>query len=341
MTKISLAHGSGGVETSHLLERLIINRLPDWMKTIERGLGLDFPDDSAALPIPGGYIVVTIDAYTVSPLFFPGGDLGTLAAAGTINDVLMLGGRPSAVLDAIVVEEGTEMEVLSRVIDSMISVLKTEGVRLIGGDLKVMPSGQLDGVVIATAGIGFAQNIIIDKNIKPGDKIIISGTIGDHGAAILAAQQKIESSEFRSDVSPLTKLMLPLIENYSSYIHAARDPTRGGVAMALNDWAKSSETTIILNESELPIREHVANLCEILGVDPLNLASEGAALLAVSPEKAEEILSLIHELGYRDARIIGEARERASSVSLVVLKTLIGGARILEPPSGEIVPRIC
>jgi hydrogenase expression/formation protein HypE len=341
VSKISLAHGSGGIETSQLLARLILNRLPEWMKSPDGGLGLDFPDDSAAIPVGSGYVVTTIDAYTVSPIFFPGGDLGKLAAAGTINDILMLGGKPVAVLDAIVIEEGTSMDDLSRLVGSMISLLQEEKVCLVGGDIKVMPRGQLDGILITTAGIGVASKIIADKNIRPGDKIIISGTIGEHGAAILAAQQGIKSDEFKSDVSPLTKLMLPLIEDYAEDIHAARDPTRGGVAMALNDWARGSQTMIVMYESELPIREPVVNLCEMMGVDPLNLASEGTALLAVSPEKAEEVLSRMHELGYREARIIGEARERASSVGLVVLKTLIGGARILEPPSGELVPRIC
>lgn len=311
------------------------------MKKPDGGVGLDYPDDSAAIPVPGGYIVTTIDAYTVSPIFFQGGDLGKLAAAGTINDLLMLGGKPAAVLDAIVVEEGVELSVLSRIADSLISTLREEGVCLVGGDIKVMPSGQLDGIIVTTAGIGYASKLIVDKNIRPGDKIIVSGPIGEHGAAILAAQQQIESKEFVSDVSPLTRLMLPLIQSHVDEIHAARDPTRGGVAMALNDWAKSSNTTIVVKESEFPVREPVMNLCEMMGVDPLNLASEGVALLAASPEAADEILSLIQGLGYREARIVGEVRENAASVSLVVLKTLIGGSRILEPPSGEIVPRIC
>ncbi len=341
MGRVSLAHGSGGIETSHLLERLILNRLPDWMKRLGDGLGLDYPDDSAAIPIPGGYIVATIDAYTVSPIFFPGGDLGKLSAAGTINDLLMLGGRPAAVLDAIVVEEGMDMDDLSRIVESMISILRMEGVCLVGGDIKVMPSGQLDGILVTTAGVGYASKLIVDKNIRPGDKIIVTGPIGEHGAAILAAQQGIKSDEFKSDVSPLTRLMLPLIEKYADHIHAARDPTRGGVAMALNDWSKSSDTMIVVYESELPVREPVVNLCEMMGVDPLGLGTVGTALLAVSPEKAGEVLEQIHGLGYNEARIIGEARSRTSSVGLVVLKTLIGGARILEPPSGEIVPRIC
>ncbi|GBC69374.1 Hydrogenase expression/formation protein HypE [archaeon HR01] len=341
MSKISLAHGSGGVETQRLLERLVINRLPAWMKKVENGLGLDFPDDAAAIPVKNGYLVSTIDAYTVSPIFFPGGDLGKLAAAGTINDLLMLGARPLAVLDAIIVEEGTAMDDLARLVDSMIAVLRGEGVCLIGGDIKVMPKGQLDGVLITTAGLGFASKLIVDNNIKPGDKIIATGPLGVHGAAIFAAQQRIFSHEFRSDVKPLTKILLPLIERYIEGIHAARDPTRGGAAMVLNDWARGSDVMLVVYESELPLPEPVVNLCEMLGVDPMTLASEGAALLAVSPEIVNDVLNTLYENGCGEARVIGEAREKASSIGVVVLKTLVGGARILEPPSGEIVPRIC
>ncbi|MEM4274110.1 MAG: hydrogenase expression/formation protein HypE [Candidatus Caldarchaeum sp.] len=341
MSKISLAHGSGGVETQRLLERLFINRLPAWMKKLENGLGLDFPDDAAAIPVQDGYFVSTIDSYTVSPVFFPGGDLGKLAAAGTINDLLMLGARPLAVMDAVVVEEGTALDDLTKLVDSMIAVLRDERVCLIGGDMKVMPKGQLDGVLITTAGLGFAAKLIVDNNIKPGDKIIATGPLGEHGAAILAAQQKIFSQEFQSDVKPLTKVLLPIIEKYVEDIHAARDPTRGGAAMVLNDWARGSDVMLVVYESELPLREPVVNLCEMLGVDPLTLASEGAALLAVSPETVKEILDMLHDNGCSEARVIGEAREKTSSIGLVVLKTLVGGARILEPPSGEIVPRIC
>jgi hydrogenase expression/formation protein HypE len=341
MHKISLAHGSGGIETASLLQSVIFDNVPGWLKKVGTGLGIDFPDDSAAIPVPGGYMTVSIDAYTVNPIFFPGGDLGKLAAAGTINDILMGGGKPIAALDAIVVQEGVEVEVLKEVVDSMIGVFKEEGVALIGGDLKVMPSKHLDGIVVTTAGLGFAEKPISDKNITPGDKIIVTGPVGEHGAAILASQQNTPSHEFKSDVAPLTKLMIPIINEFVDHIHAARDPTRGGVAMCLNDWAKNSATTIVCNESDIPIREPVSNLCEMMGIDPLNLASEGVAMLAVAPDVAEQVLELIHRHGYRDARIIGEARKSTSTLDLVVLKTLIGGYRILEPPSGELVPRIC
>lgn len=344
MEKISLAHGSGGREMTQLLEEFVFCRLPSWMKLVEGGLGIDFPDDAAAIPISENkYIVLTTDSYTVNPIFFPGGDIGKLAASGTINDVLMLGGKPVAALDSIVVEEGLEKEILEKILGSMFNVFASLRVRLIGGDFKVMPRGQLDKVIITTVGIGIAEHLIVDKNLKPGDKIIVSGPIAEHGAAIYAAQKglTLEEHELRSDVKPLTDLMIPLIEKYSKYIHAASDPTRGGLAMVLNSWASISNTTILIDEEKIPIRKPVMSYCQMLGLDPLVLASEGIAVLGVEEEHAEEILETMHRIGYRDAEIIGEVREKKEEVSLVVVKTSIGGYRILEPPVGEIVPRIC
>ncbi|MCL7383834.1 MAG: hydrogenase expression/formation protein HypE [Thaumarchaeota archaeon] len=344
MDKITLAHGSGGREMNQLLEESIFSKLPSWMKSIKGGLGIDYPDDAAAIPIDGGkYIVVTTDSYTVSPIFFPGGDIGKLAASGTVNDVLMLGGTPIAALDSIVVEEGLERETLDKILDSMFNVFSSLDVKLIGGDFKVMPRGQLDKIIITTIGLGIAEHLIIDKNLKPGDKIIVSGPIAEHGAAIYAAQKglTLEEHELRSDVKPLADLMIPLMKKYGGYIHAASDPTRGGLAMTLNNWASSSNTTIIIDEEKIPIREPVASYCQMLGLDPLALASEGVAVVGVEGGSAEEILETMHRLGYRYAEIIGEVREKKEDISLVVVKTVIGGYRILEPPLGEIVPRIC
>ncbi|MEM4693582.1 MAG: hydrogenase expression/formation protein HypE [Nitrososphaerota archaeon] len=345
LEKITLAHGAGGREMNNLLEELIFKKLPTFMKKVEGGLGIDFPDDAAAIPTSDGkYIVVTVDAYTVNPIFFPGGDIGILAASGTVNDVLMLGGIPIAALDTVIVEEGFEIETLRKILDSMFNTFSKCGVKLIGGDFKVMPKGQLDKILISTMGIGVAEKLIVDKNLRPGDKIIVSGYIAEHGASIYAAQRGLtpEFSELRSDVKPLVDLMIPLIEKYGDSIHSASDPTRGGLSMTLNHWAKSSNTLIIIEEEKIPIRESVASYCEILGLDPLTLASEGVAVLGVEGEKADEILEDVHSLGYTEAQIIGEVREKErKELSLVVMKTSIGGYRIIEPPVGEIVPRIC
>lgn len=343
---ITLAHGAGGKETGDLVKNLIVNSVPVEYWRVGDGTGLDVLDDAALIPVGNNkYIAVTIDSYTVKPLFFPGGDIGKLAASGTINDLLMVGARPIAAVDAIVVEEGFPTEQLKKIIDSYVATLASNNVALIGGDFKVMPKGQVDGIVIASAGIGIVEGEPIDdRRIKPGDKIIVTGYVGDHGAAILSAQQSIGAGlTVESDVKPLTSLMLPLLEKYRGYIHAAGDPTRGGVAMLVNDWAEKTRTVIVLNESDIPIRPQVREYAEMLGVDPLSLANEGAAVLAVDGEKAEEVLSYIHSLGYRDAAIIGQVYEPKNPhhAGRVLLKSVTGGVRLLEPPSGEIVPRIC
>jgi len=340
-TRITLAHGSGGIETSGIVEELIVKLVPEELRKTPGGVGLDALDDGAAIPVPGGYMVFSVDSYTVNPPFFPGGNIGSLAASGTINDLLMMGARPIAAMDAIVVEEGFELVKLKEVTSSLINVLRENNVALIGGDFKVLPKGQLDKIVIGMVGIGFAKRLIVDTNLKPGDKIIVSGPIAEHGALILALQQGLEPKDLRSDSKPLTDLMLPLIEEYGEYIHAARDPTRGGLAMTLNEWARSTGTVIVVEEDKIPIREAVRAYTEMLGVDPLTLASEGVAVLAVPPEKAEEVVERMHELGYRHASIVGEVRRAERHKGIVLLKSVTGGLRILEPPSGEIVPRIC
>jgi len=341
MSVIKLSHGSGGVETSEIVEKLFIAKLGETLKKVPGGLGLDFPDDAAAIPIGDGqYLVVSVDSYTVSPPFFPGGDIGVLAASGSINDILMLGGRPIAMLDAVVVEEGLPMDTLEKIVNSFLSVLKSEGVALIGGDFKVMPKGQLDKVIITTVGIGIADQIIVDKP-RPGDKIIVTDYVGDHGAVIMMLQYGENPGALKSDVKPLTSLMIPLLEKYGRYIHAARDPTRGGLSMVLNDWAKTGGGVIVIEEDLIPIRPEVASYANMLGVDPFHLASEGVAVLAVDPMVAEEVLKLIHSIGFINARIIGEFKESQRYKGYVLLKTQAGGYRILEPPRGDIVPRIC
>lgn len=342
---VTLAHGGGGRETSELIEKLVVPMVPEGLRSVRGGWGLDVLDDSALIPLPDGrYLAVTIDSYTVKPVFFPGGDLGRLAASGTINDLLMVGARPLAALDSIVAEEGYPMEDLARILESLTSTLASEGVALVGGDFKVVPKGELDGVVVTMAGIGLAEKPLIDTRIRDGDKIIVSGYIGDHGAAILSAREGL-GVELRveSDAKPLTGLMLPLLEKYGDYIHAAGDPTRGGLAMLLNDWAKKNGLVIAVDESLIPVREEVRAYADLLGVDPLALASEGVAVLAVDPSVAEEVEEFMHKLGYRDAAIVGEARAPREDRhrGVVIARTRAGGFRVIEPPSGEIVPRIC
>lgn len=344
--RVRLSHGSGGVETSELVRELIFQRVPERLKRIDRGLGIDHPDDSALIPIGDShYLVVSIDSYTVNPPFFPGGNIGTLAATGSINDVSVMGGRPIAMLDSIVVEEGFSLDDLEAIVESFLGVLKEEGVALIGGDFKVMPKGQLDKIVITTVGIGVTERPIIDMP-REGDKIIVSGHVGDHGAVILMSQIGIPpegsgEGELLSDLRSLSKIMSRLNGALWPHIHAARDPTRGGLAGVLNDWANTARSVITVNESDIPIRPATRYYAGMLGIDPLYLASEGAVVLSVSPDYADEALSILRESGYEDASIIGEVRRAPEYSGIVLLKSVIGGYRILEPPRGELVPRIC
>lgn len=340
---VTLAQGSGGRETQELLEQLIFSRVPSALKATSGGLGIDRPDDAAAIRVGEEYVVVTVDSYTVTPHTFPGGDIGVLAASGTINDVLMLGGRPIAALDSVVIEEGFPRATLERLTGNMLGVFIREGVPLIGGDLKVMPKGEIDGILITTAGLGIARRPIVDQELRAGDKILVSGNIAEHGATILAMQQSIspEDADLRSDVKPLTGLMLPLIEEYGDAIHAARDPTRGGLAMLLNDWARASRKAIVVDEASIPIREAVRRYTDMLGVNPLHLASEGVAVLGVDGDVAGDVLESMRGAGFTHASIIGTVKDEDADGGVVVIRTLVGGYRVLVQPSGEIVPRIC
>ncbi|MEM3961127.1 MAG: hydrogenase expression/formation protein HypE [Sulfolobales archaeon] len=346
---IRLAHGSGGVEMRELLEKLIFSRIDSKLKRFgDEGVGIDMPDDGAGIKISDDlYLVISTDSYTVKPLFFPGGDIGMLAASGSINDVLMMGGIPIAIMDSIVIEEGFPMRDLERIIGSFIEILRSEGVALVGGDFKVMPRGELDGIIINTVALGLARRLIIDS-IKPGDKIIVSDYVGDHGAIIMLYRmglakdpETLERSRIRSDVKPLTSLMKPVLEKYPEYIHAARDPTRGGLAGVLNEWVRDSEHVIYIDEDEIPIRDPVRRYSEMLGIDPLYLASEGVAVFSVDPSISEEFISFIRKIGYPNARIVGEVRSENRYKGRVIMRTSVGGVRIVDPPRGELIPRIC
>ncbi|RLE72962.1 MAG: hydrogenase expression/formation protein HypE [Thermoprotei archaeon] len=340
-SRIRLAHGGGGRETSEIIENIIKPRFK--LKKIFDGIGLEELDDGASIPITeklhGRHLVVTSDSYTVYPIFFPGGDIGKLAACGSINDLAVMGARPVAMLDTIVVEEGFPLEDFTRILDSFKRVLEEENVALLGGDFKVMPSGKLDRIVISTTGIGIAEKVITDIGLKAGDKILINGGIGEHGAAIMAAQAglDVESSSLSSDVQPLTRIMQAAIKN--GEVHAAKDLTRGGLASALNEFAIKNRVSIYVYEDKIPVKEEVLAYSEMLGVDPLVLACEGRVIVVAPPEDAERIVKIWKGMGFKQAEIIGEVTlERPG---YVLLETLAGGIRIIEKPTGEIVPRIC
>ena len=250
-----------------------------------------------------------------------------------------MGAEPIAALDGLIVEEGLLLSELKEIIKSLVTTFEAENVALIAGDFKVMPRGKIDKIVINTTVIGTVKDYIItDSGAKPGDKVIVSGTIGEHGATILALQMGIdaEKENLKSDCEPITRIMR--IAKEITKIHAAKDPTRGGLAMTLNEIAEKSGVRIDVDEEYIPIRENVRALCEMLGVDPLWLACEGRVVLVVSGDVAEDVVDSLRSAGYKDASIIGEVRK---GKPYVVLKTLSGGLRLLEKPTGEIVPRIC
>ncbi|MEG9194242.1 MAG: hydrogenase expression/formation protein HypE [Candidatus Methanoglobus sp.] len=344
MRFVRLSHGSGGEETNELLSELLFSRVPEAMKRVPGGLGIDIPDDGAVIPAKDGFFVVSTDSYTVNPPFFPGGNIGMLAATGSINDVVVMGAKPIAGLDSVIVEEGFPIEDLETILGSLVDVFKKEGVALVGGDFKVMPKGGIDRIVITTTVLGMAERPIVDLP-KEGDRLVVTDFVGDHGAVIMMLQMGLGNAEelkcgmLKSDAKPLTSL-LPVIEAHSGQINAARDITRGGLGGVLNDWARNSETVLVV-EGNLPIREPVRRYSEMLGIDPIYLASEGAALFSVKAEAAQDFVEDLRKHGFENARIIGEVRKSEKYRGYVLMKTVVGGFRVVEPPRGELVPRIC
>jgi len=342
--KVTIAHGAGGKETWEIVNKLIVMKVPEHLRCTAGGVGIDELDDGAVIRIGNKYVVVTIDSYTVKPLKFPGGNLGVLAASGTINDLLMMGARPVAIEDAILVEEGVDMKLVNEIVDSFIKVVTGEGLAVIGGDFKVMPKGSLDTMVITSAGIGIADKPIVDTELRAGDDIIVTGPVAEHGATIIAAQLGMLNSikGLRSDVRPLTNVMLPLLEKFSDYIHAARDPTRGGIASILNEWASAIGKTIIIKREDVPIEESVRSFLDMLGIDPLQVASEGIAVLGVDHEVVDEVIRYLRSLGQVRANIIGRVVEPPSDVAKgkVLAETEVGGLVFIDTTS-VLVPRIC
>ena len=335
---IELSHGAGGTLMESLIKQLI---LPKFKKKTVGGLGLDDLDDGASIPLGNHEIVVTTDGHTVDPIFFPGGDIGSLAISGTINDLAVMGAKPIAITTALIIEEGFPITDLEKIINSMAKIAEDVNVAIIAGDTKVMPKGHLDKIIIATSGIGLVKKgqIISDAGLKPGDKIIVTGTIGDHGIALLAVREGLDfETELKSDVAPIWETIDAALN--VGGITAMKDPTRGGLASALNDLAEKSRVSIWINEDLIPIREEVRAAAEMLGIDPLEVTNEGKAIIGVKPEYAEKVLEAIRKTKYgKCAQIIGEVEEERPGY--VFLKTTVGGIRILEKPYGEPIPRVC
>jgi len=339
-THITPLHGAGGELMGELLERLI---LPRFGADAAGRIGLGALDDGATIELPGngtGELVLTTDSHVVKPIFFPGGDIGRLAAAGTVNDLAVMGARPIAMTLAAIIEEGFPIADLERIIESFAETLGEVSVPVVCGDTKVMPAGDVDGIVLNTAGLGIAAHAISDAGLRPGDRVLLTGTIGDHGMALLAAREEFQlNTQLESDVAPIWPLLAPALE-LGGAVHAMKDPTRGGLAAALNEMARKSETCIEIEEPAVPMHEATLGLSELLGISPLDVANEGKAILVVAPEVVEEVLRLLreHPLG-ADAAVVGTVTDEYPG--RVILDTEVGGRRFLDMPLGDPVPRIC
>jgi hydrogenase expression/formation protein HypE len=331
---VVLGHGSGGKLTHQLIQKMIV---PAFQNPI-----LEAQHDGAILPMNGARIAFSTDSYIVHPIFFPGGNIGDLAVNGTVNDLAMCGAKAQYLSASLIIEEGLPMDDLWQVLSSMRAAAERAGVTLVTGDTKVVDRGKGDKIFVNTSGIGMVlDDVNIDPTLaSPGDLIIVSGPIASHGMAIMSVREGLEfETAIESDTAALNGLVETMLAA-SSGIHVLRDPTRGGVASALNEIAERSRVGIRIDESRIPIRPDVQGACEILGLDPLYVANEGKLLAFVSPHEADGVLAAMRRdpLG-RESEIIGEVI--ADHPQLVVMRTRIGGNRIVDMLSGEQLPRIC
>lgn len=339
--RITLSHGSGGKATHNLIEGVFA---PAFSNPL-----LDRMDDAAtfAVPTDGPRMAFTTDSYVVSPLFFPGGDIGKLAVHGTVNDLAMSGAEPLYLSAGFILEEGFPLDDLRRIVQSMAEAAREAGVTIVTGDTKVVPRGKADGVFINTAGVGVLRGdraVLTDIGqayAQPGDKVLLSGPVGDHGIAIMMAREALDiETGVESDTAPLHGLVAEVLKVAGAGVHCLKDPTRGGLATSLNEIAMASEVSIALDERAIPVRPGVRGACEILGLDPLTIANEGKLLALIAADQAEAALQAMrgHPLG-REAVIIGEVR--AEPPGMVFLRTDIGGTRVLDMLVGDPLPRIC
>jgi hydrogenase expression/formation protein HypE len=331
-----MGHGSGGTMSRDLITRFF---LPSFDNPALRA-----GDDSGVVDIPpGSRLAISTDAHVVSPLFFRGGDIGRLAICGTVNDVAMMGARPLYLTVSFILEEGLEISLLQKVISSMRCAASETGIQIVAGDTKVVQKGSADGLFITTSGVGIVpQGITISgANARPGDAVILSGPIGDHGIAVLAARGELGfEADVLSDVAPLNHLVETMLGVSLAGIHVLRDPTRGGLATTLNEIARQSQVGIVIQERDIPVRPAVTAACEILGFDPLYVANEGKLVAVVDAGIAESVLSAMHTTPHGEtAVIIGEVVQAPQN--RVLLKTLIGSTRVVDMLSGEMLPRIC
>ena len=333
--RVDLSHGAGGRAMAQLIAEIFRPALDNPL--LAQG------NDQAAFDVPGGRMVMTTDGYVVSPLFFPGGDIGSLAVHGTINDLAMAGARPLHLTASFILEEGFPFAELARIAASMGRASRDAGVPVIAGDTKVVERGKADGVFIATAGIGLVPPglDLSGDRARPGDVVLLSGPIGDHGVAIMSCRENLSfDTEILSDSAPLHGLVAAMVARAGDGLRLMRDPTRGGLAATLNEIAQQSAVGMVLSEAAIPVRPQVAAACELLGLDPLNVANEGRLIAIATREAAPALLAAMHAhpLGAGAARI-GEVI--ADADRFVQLRTGFGGSRIVDWLAGEQLPRIC
>ncbi|MDI6702790.1 hydrogenase expression/formation protein HypE [Methanothermobacter wolfeii] len=335
--KIGMSHGAGGELMQDLISDIILSNIRN--TRINGGVGLEDLDDGASIPLGEYEIVISTDGHTIDPLFFPGGDIGKIAVAGTVNDISVMGARPIAIASAMVLSEGFRGEELERIVRSMDAVSEETGVSIITGDTKVMEKDKLDRMIITTTGIGVVKRgeIVRDSGLRPGDMIILTGSVGDHGMALMAFREGFGyDTELESDVAPVWEMVEAALS--TGGVTAMKDPTRGGIANALNELAEKSGVGMVVEEERIPVKEEVLAVSEMLGIDPYEVANEGKVIIGVDPEYADEVLDAIRKTRYGgEAQIIGEV----NSERHVILETRLGGRRILEAPVADPVPRVC
>lgn len=331
--KILLSHGGGGEETSSLIKEL-------FFKHFENEILLKM-EDAAALEMNTTKIAFTTDSFTVSPLFFNGGNIGKLAIAGTVNDLVMMGAQPKYLTCSFMIEEGFSFDDLERIVISMKEEMSKSGVKIVAGDTKVVPKGGVDGVFINTSGVG---EIIVEgisaHNLKPNQSLIVSNEVGNHGACILARREDIElETELKTDCASLWKPVEALIKA-GVKVAAYRDATRGGLSAVLNEWAEASNVCLEIEEEKIPVANEVKGVCEMLGFEPYEFANEGTMVICVQAGEEEKVLSILREFEEtKKASLIGKVTDKYKN--RVILHSAWGSSRFLEPPKGELLPRIC
>jgi hydrogenase expression/formation protein HypE len=336
--RVTLKQGAGGRAMRALIRDVMAAGLPP---APAGAIGLEAMDDGAALPLGDGWLVMTTDSHVVQPPFFPGGDIGRLAVCGTVNDLAMMGATDVLALTcALVVEEGFSRADLEKVQASLREACREAGTTVVTGDTKVMGRGELDGILLNTSGVALAERVVSDAGLRPGDRILVTGTMGDHGFAVLAVRHGLDLvGELRSDVAPINGLVRRALLAGGDQVVAMKDPTRGGLSSALHEMAGKAGVGVVLDETKVPVTGAVRAASELLGIDPLNVANEGKAVLGVRPEAAERVLAALRAHPYgREAALVGVCvAERPGSV---VLDTGFG-RRLLVEPEGELLPRIC